>query len=140
MRRSRSSIAAAAGIALTLSASAHHSFGMFDMRTMQTWTGTVESYDWKNPHVWIYVNIPADPKDPDRAGRWGFEGASPNILSRQGFSHGSFVKGDPITVTGHPMKDGSKAGSFAFVIDKAGHKMFADPGAAAAASEEGASK
>lgn len=120
--------ALAAGIALAVAASAHHSYAMFDMAKEVTWTGTVDTFQWGNPHVWIYVDVQATPDDPARAGRWGFEGPSSNILARQGFSRNALAHGDKITVVGHPVRDGSKVASFSYIVDKDGNKMYADPG------------
>jgi hypothetical protein len=82
---------------------AHHSFGMFANDKVVTVTGTVSAVQWAMPHVWIKVNTPD--------GEWGFEGHSPNILARKGWSRSTLKPGDKVKLLMHPMRDGSKAGS-----------------------------
>ena len=37
--------------------SAHHGFAsIFDMNSVVTLQGTVSRYDWRNPHVYVYVD------------------------------------------------------------------------------------
>jgi hypothetical protein len=120
---------AAVGVALAIApaaAFAHHSFAMFDRAKMYTWTGTVEEFNWTNPHVHMTVNVPAGAGDPATVGRWDIEGASPNIMARQGWTRNTFKVGDHITVVGHPLKDGGKGGSLYYALDKNGKKLFHD--------------
>ena len=44
--------AAAAVLAAAGSAAAHHSTAMFKWGEESTLTGTVEQFEWTNPHVW----------------------------------------------------------------------------------------
>ncbi|MEP7311247.1 MAG: DUF6152 family protein [Pseudomonadota bacterium] len=107
-------------------AQAHHSFAMFDTDKVVTWEGTVERFDWSNPHLHLIVAVPAAGKDAASAGKWDFEGASPNIASRQGWNKLSFKKGDKIKVTGNPMRDGSKGGSLKFALTADGKVLYHD--------------
>jgi hypothetical protein len=93
---------------------------------MFTWTGTVEKFDWSNPHVHLTVVVPTDAADPNTVGRWDIEGASPNIMTRQGWNRNSFKPGDRITIVGHPLKDGNKGGSLYYAVDKTGKKLYHD--------------
>jgi hypothetical protein len=112
-------------LAAAPAAYAHHSFAMFDRNKMVTWTGTVEEYNWTNPHSHIIVNVTGD-KDPSLNGKWDIEGASPNIMLRQGWTKNSFKPGDKITIVGHPLKDGYKGGSLYYALDKDGKKLYHD--------------
>jgi hypothetical protein len=95
-------------------AQAHHSFNMFDLDKTVTVTGTIDEYQFKMPHVWFYINLPK----PDGSGsdRWGFECHSPNLVARKGWTINTLKPGDKITVVMHPMKDGTHAGSAAYVV------------------------
>lgn len=100
---------AAAAWAICLPVSAHHSFPpIFDAESIIEASGTVTKVEWKNPHVWIYVDIESDSDD---AGNWGFELGSINGLIRSGWSRKTLSVGDEISVTGYRARDGSKRGN-----------------------------
>jgi hypothetical protein len=90
-------------------ASAHHGFAVYDTSQQKQITGTVRQFEWTNPHTWVWVDVPNDKGGVDT---WGFEGMSPNYLSRRGWSRTTLKPGDKITVTFFPLKDGSKGGTF----------------------------
>jgi hypothetical protein len=97
-------VAAAAG-----RAGAHHSFAPFNTATEKTITGTVRSFDWTNPHTWIWVDVPNDKGGVDT---WGVEGMSPNYLARRGWTRTTFKGGDKVSIVVRPMRDGSPGGMF----------------------------
>jgi len=90
-------------------ASAHHSFAMFDQVAEKTLVGTIKEVQWTNPHIWVQVLVknPATGQDVE----WSIEGASPNALSRQGWSRSSLKAGDQVEVVIHPLKNGDNGGS-----------------------------
>ena len=107
--------------------SAHHSFSLFDMEKEVTYKGVVSGYKWMNPHVHITVDIKAAPGvDPAVIGTWDVEGGSTVIMGRQGWTRATFKHGDPITLVGHPMKDGSKGISLFYVILPDGKRLYHD--------------
>jgi hypothetical protein len=110
MKPIRTALAAALllGLAAGAPASAHHSFGMFALDKVLPVTGTVRDYQFKMPHVWVYVTVPtANGKTEE----WGFEAHSPNLVARKGWTIKTLKPGDKITLLMHPMRDGSHAGS-----------------------------
>jgi hypothetical protein len=103
---------ATVAMALLLSgtgAMAHHSFSAFNTDVEKTITGTVNRFEWTNPHTWVWIDVP-DGKGG--AVTWGVEGMSPNYLARRGWSKNTFKPGDKVTLTIRPMKDGSPGGMF----------------------------
>ena len=116
------------GIVLTVAPiDAHHSFAMFDMEKDVKYTGMVVDYKWVSPHVHITVDIkPGAYIDPATVGTWDVEGGSTNIMGRQGWTRATFKAGDPITLVGHPMKDGSKGVSLFYVILPDGKRLYHD--------------
>ena len=106
-------ISAAIALSLTAGAAApalaHHSFAMFDFQASKTVSGTVEQFDWTNPHTFIWLQVPGANGVSER---YGFEGMSPNYLGRRGWSKTTLNPGDKVTVTYHPLKDGSKGGTY----------------------------
>jgi hypothetical protein len=102
------SIAALSVAALGGPALAHHSGSMFDPTKTVTLEGTVKEFQYTNPHSWLeIVVVGADGKPVE----WGFESEGPSTLLRAGIKAKSFMPGEKVTVTGHPMKDGRTAGS-----------------------------
>ncbi len=112
-----------AGLLAGSVARAHHSFGYFEMSKNTLYAGVVKDYQWVNPHVHITVVVP--PGQPN-AGTWDIEGASVNIMARQGWTRSSFKIGDTIKAVAHPMKDGSRGASLFYVIKPGGQRMFMD--------------
>src|SRR5262245_37129964 len=87
---------------------AHHSFSAFNTETEKTITGTVNRFEWTNPHTWIWVDV----NEGGKVVTWGVEGMSPNYLSRRGWSKNTFKPGDKVSLTIRPMRDGSSGGMF----------------------------
>lgn len=111
---------------------AHHSFAMFELTKNVTYTGTVVEYRWENPHTHIIVKVDQGAADPSTVGTWDIEGGSTNIMARQGWTKATYKPGDPITVVGHPLKDGSKGASLYYALLPDGTKLYHDiarPGA-----------
>ncbi len=103
------SLGAAAIAAMTVPALAHHSFAMFDAEKTITMDGVVKEFEWTNPHVWLRVMV------NDQGGmarQWALEMGAPGQQSRIGWKPDSLKPGDKVTVTIHPLKDGSRGGQF----------------------------
>jgi Family of unknown function (DUF6152) len=91
-------------------AQAHHSFSMFDKEKMITISGTLKEFEWTNPHCWLHVTAmdPATGKNVE----WAFEMGSITQIAAQGWKVDSVKPGDKITISGHPLKDGSRGGQY----------------------------
>src|SRR4051812_19148152 len=100
--------AGAATLAAAPAAFAHHSFAMFDNAKSVDLKGTVREFQWTNPHSWIQLTV----MEGGQAVEYSIEGGSPNGLARRGWTRNSLKAGDQVTVTVHPLKDGTKGGSF----------------------------
>ena len=83
----------------------HHAFsGEFDNAKPITFEGTVTRVDWKNPHVFFYVDV----KDPEgNLTSWTCETRGPSGLERQGWKRDSLKAGDRVMVHGFLARDGS---------------------------------
>ena len=101
-------VAAAAGIG---SAAAHHSFAMFDADKTVTMQGTVAEFEWVNPHSWLRFTV-----NDEKTGRPVRVGGGTEFAiaaDHHGHARPNQVKaGDSVSVTFHPMKDGSRGGQF----------------------------
>lgn len=109
-------------LVIAIPAFAHHSFAMFDNSKWIIVKGTVVEYRWENPHTHIMVNV----ADGPMAGSWDVEGASINIMARQGWNKLSFKVGDAITAVAHPLKSGDKGCSLSYVVLPNGIRRYQD--------------
>ena len=95
-------------LALTPAAYAHHSFAMYDNSKELVLDGVVRLFRWTNPHGGIMLTVIERGKSVEYA----IELSSPNVMSRQGWNRNSLRTGERVRITIHPLKDGTKGGSF----------------------------
>jgi len=88
---------------------AHHSFAMFDAGKQETLNGTVKEFQWTNPHAWILLNV-ANPQG--QADVWAIELNGPSGLARDGWKPKTLTPGMNVSVTIHPLHDGTNGGQF----------------------------
>ncbi len=85
---------------------AHHSFAaIFDKDQPITVSGMINKVDWKNPHMYFYVEVT---EEDGEVVTWGFESYPPTMMIRQGWSRNTVNPGDPVTVTGWRARRGSR--------------------------------
>ena len=104
------------------SASAHHAFAAeFDSARPVSFEGTVVKMEWVNPHVWIHleVDLPDGTKES-----WAFEGGTPNVLFRRGFTRRSLMPGTAVVVDGYQAKDGTNRANGRDLTFTDGTKLF----------------
>jgi len=112
-------------VAFAAPAFAHHSFAMFDAAKTVTVKGKVAEYEWTNPHSWLRVMV------PDTSGKplqWAFEMSSPATMTGLGMTPDTVKPGDMVTVTYHPLKDGSRGGQFMQALLPNGQMAVRRPG------------
>ena len=101
---------------------AHHSGAMFDATKTVTVSGTVQEWQYVNPHSWLRVlSLESD----GTTTTWSFEGPSPSgggLAANSLLHKDTFKPGDKVAVETHPMKDGRHAGSLGDVTFADGHK------------------
>ncbi|HMI95175.1 MAG TPA: DUF6152 family protein [Micropepsaceae bacterium] len=110
MKFSALSLATIAAAIFVMPASAHHSFAMFDATKEVTMSGTVKEFEWTNPHSWLRVTV--NDQKTGKAVLWALELSSPARLTTMGMHADSVKAGDVVSVTFHPMKDGTRGGQF----------------------------
>ena len=110
-RATRRALAVTAMIcAVATGAGAHHAAApVFDLNAEKTVTGVVKQVDWTNPHIWVWIDVA---NASGQVETWGFEGMSPNFLSRRGWNRTSLLPGMRISVTVRPLRDGKAGGMF----------------------------
>jgi hypothetical protein len=90
-------------------AHAHHSTAGFNRTKTITIKGTVRAFEWTNPHVWIWIDVPGS---DGKVRSWGIESANLSMAARMGMSRKTFKPGDKVTMQINPRKDGASSGSF----------------------------
>ena len=108
MKRRFLTLAAVAASLVALPAAAHHSFAMFDQTKLTKVAGTVKELEYINPHAWLHIVA----QENGQPITWSFEMGSVGQLTRDGWTRDIVKAGDKITVTFHPLKDGSHGGQF----------------------------
>ena len=102
---------------------AHHSFAAeYDASKPITLKGAVTKIELTNPHARFYIDVK---DDKGTVTNWNLELASPNVLTRQGWTRKSLDVGDQITVEGSLAKDGSKMANARVVTLANGKRVFA---------------
>ncbi len=79
--------------------SGHHGNSIFDLESVVTLEGTVSRYEWRNPHVYIYVE---SGNDAGQLVEWQVEGDPTPIMTRSGWTSTTLRPGDPVTVRMNP--------------------------------------
>lgn len=99
---------------------AHHGREAYDPQRMVTMKGTVTAFDFANPHVLLYFDV----KDGNgKVVRWVGETGSPNMMRRGGWTKSSLKPGDPITISGHPARNGSPSMRFLKIVLSDGREL-----------------
>ena len=113
--KTRSVFAAVLAAPLLLAAGAvpshaHHSFAMFDMTKSTELTGVLKDVNWNNPHTALIL---AAPGEGGQTAEWHLEGGPPAFMLRAGIKRDDLSSriGSKVTITFHPLKDGSSGGS-----------------------------
>jgi len=125
----------AAALAPIMPASAHHSTAMFEWGKEQTLSGTIERYEWTQPHTFVWIMVPKGQGGETQ--EWGLEGMSPSWLGRRGWSLHTLHPGDKVAIVYYPLKDGRPGGFYVRVTMPDGKEMEALPRRAPASAPQG---
>jgi hypothetical protein len=79
---------------------AHHSAAMFDATKTITLEGSIERYEWANPHVYIHL--------ASSSGTWVVEAGSPSLMQRVGWTPDSFAVGDVVSIDVNPTRNAER--------------------------------
>ena len=113
-------IVLSAGVGAANSAGAHHSYAMFDKSKLLTLKGQVDKIEWRNPHVYILVNVAGE---DGKTTQYAVECSSPNELQRWGWKPNSIKAGDAVTVTLYAFRNGKPGGLMHAVTLPSGAKF-----------------
>ncbi len=85
--------------------SAHHSRAMFDIDTFISVEGVVTKVEWKNPHMWVTLDVPTS---DGKTESWGFEGSGAASMVASGISPQILKVGNRVKIIAHPPRDDSQ--------------------------------
>jgi len=128
---------------LALPATAHHSPAMFDMSRDVTLEGTVKDFSWRNPHVYIELEVTG--ADGQTVVRQIEAGPASNFVTL-GFDGDSLRPGEHVVVQAKPNRGGADRTALGWLLTKADGTAIplhvraippTEPGAAEAASLAG---
>ncbi len=98
---------------LTLDASAHHSQEYFDADAIVTVQGRLSRVDWRNPHVFIYVEVT---EASGETADWRIETHPVSFMLAGGWTKDSLRLGEQVTVEAHPVKNAQTAQRYARLV------------------------
>jgi hypothetical protein len=107
MTRASKLAAAALLFGGVLPAAAHHSFAIFDHTRTHTLKGTVQSFQWTNPHGYIDLAVAEGLPGVDR---YTVELTSINMLRRAGWKSSDVKAGDEVIAIVAPLLNGEHGG------------------------------
>jgi hypothetical protein len=90
----------------------HHSHAMFDMTREVSVTGVVTSFSYRNPHVFLYLDVKGE---DGKVTPWSVEMSNISNMERRGIYRSTFKTGDTITVKLNPLHDGRPGGNYTSV-------------------------
>jgi hypothetical protein len=99
---------------------AHHSFAMFDATQTLSATATVKEFQWGSPHTWLELVVLSEDKTEKPL---SLELTTISGLMRNGWKPGTLKPGDRVTVTYHPMRDGTPAGQLVQAVTEDGRTL-----------------
>lgn len=103
---------------------AHHSFVAFDLEKEAFVRGTVAEYQFRNPHTYIFVDVPMDGGE---IARWRIEGETRNDLYRNGWRDDSLQPGDVVNVRVQPARDPARHYARLLALEKTDGTVLAIP-------------
>jgi hypothetical protein len=109
-------------LCLALPANSHHSFpAQYDADKPITLSGYLIKLEWRNPHVYFYLEV----EDEDGIEEWAFEMGSPIAMERNGWNRNSIDVGDILEVEGSLARDGTNlVNANSVVMVESGRRLF----------------
>lgn len=109
--RSRATLACACvSVVIAAPIAAHHNMSaLFDFNQRFTETGVLAEMDWRNPHIYLIVEVESEAGGTQS---WSFEGPPPVFFRNRQFTRGDIEGslGKTVTVEASRARDGSMSG------------------------------
>ena len=94
----------------TTSVRAHHNMSAaFDFNDRVSLTGTLTKVDWRNPHIYLFLDVK---RDGEQVEVWSIEGPSPSFFRTRDISSDEFklAVGKTVSAEASRARDHSKSG------------------------------
>lgn len=101
--------------------SAHHSSAIYDTQREISIEGVVSQIQWRNPHVYIYLE---EAKGSGQVLQWQIEGIGPSGFRRAGWSKDTLQVGDQLSVVGNPSRNIERGSLLLQSMHRMGIKLF----------------
>ena len=114
-------------LALSSAAPAHHNMSaVFDFNDRVTFTGTLKSHDWRNPHIELMVDAQAE---GGKVTAWKVEGPPPNFFRTRDIGKADIeaAMGKTVTIEVSRARDGTQWGLLRLVTLPDGKMVSACP-------------
>ena len=85
----------------------HHGTAGYDLEKTITLQGTVQDFEWSNPHCVVQILARNDKNETEL---WTIELGAPGIMARNGWSRNSLKPMDEVVAETHPAKNGASSG------------------------------
>lgn len=90
---------------LTVPVLAHHNYRLrYNYDEVIILEGVVTNFDWKNPHVEIFMDVEDENGDVTN---WTMPTGAPGVFNRIGITPDTVAAGDRLLVTGAPARNGT---------------------------------
>ncbi len=109
------SVAILGGLFAAGTASAHHSFQMFDMQRSVTLEGRLTDFDLTNPHAYLTLEVTNELGEIDV---WEIETVAGSALRRRGIEDITFAVGERLSIDAHPPRNAERRLAAGEVIRK----------------------
>lgn len=109
MSRRTGTLVLLTALVLTASVRAHHNMSAaFDFNDRVSLTGTLTKVDWRNPHIYLFVDV----TQGDQVEAWSIEGPSPSFFRARDISSDDFklAIGKTVSAEASRARDHSKSG------------------------------
>ncbi len=102
----------------------HHSHAMFDHSKPAMVTGTVKEFLFRNPHVYLYIDVK---NDRGEVVTYWIEMSNITNMIKQGINQGTLKVGDVVSVKVHPLRDGRPGGNYETLTTADGRTFGREP-------------
>lgn len=117
-------LSAAIALGVAAPALSHHSHAMFDHSKPVAVTGTVKEFLFRNPHVYLYVDVK---NERGEVVTYWIEMSNIQNMIKQGINQATLKIGEVVTVKLFPLKDGRPGGNYETLTTADGRAFGREP-------------